>query len=522
MKDILKINKCLISVSDKSDIIKFAKNIVAKNIEIVSTGNTYKKLKQRGIKVKKVESITKFPEILDGRVKTLHPKIFGGILGDIKNPNHRRDMKRYDLNKFELVVVNFYPFEKVIKQTNNVEKCIENIDIGGPSMIRGAAKNYNSTTVVIEKEDYSQIIEQIKKYGGITSDLRKRLACKAFERTMQYDTKISMWMSKSLLEQEETNFFIAPRNPNKLRYGENPHQKASFYSTTKNKNLFFEKLNGKELSYNNLNDLKLGLKLVAEFNSPTCVIIKHAIPSSVSEAKDINSAWEKAYKADSLSAFGGVVIFNKKLDEQLARKISKIFLEVIVAPSYTKAALQILYKKSNLRVIKIKNIINLVSAFKRDISLLPGGMLVQDVDKFKVKKNKFKVVTQKHPTKKEIEDLVFAYKVVKHVRSNAIVIAKNKTTIGIGSGNTSRVDSVQFAIIKAKRAFAGKKDIIIGAVMASDAFFPFPDSIKIASKANIKAIIQPGGSISDATVVEETDKENISMVFTGKRCFSHA
>ncbi|MBV69235.1 MAG: bifunctional phosphoribosylaminoimidazolecarboxamide formyltransferase/inosine monophosphate cyclohydrolase, partial [Pelagibacterales bacterium] len=260
MKDILKINKCLISVSDKSDIIKFAKNIVAKNIEIVSTGNTYKKLKQRGIKVKKVESITKFPEILDGRVKTLHPKIFGGILGDIKNPNHRRDMKRYDLNKFELVVVNFYPFEKVIKQTNNVEKCIENIDIGGPSMIRGAAKNYNSTTVVIEKEDYSQIIEQIKKYGGITSDLRKRLACKAFERTMQYDTKISMWMSKSLLEQEETNFFIAPRNPNKLRYGENPHQKASFYSTTKNKNLFFEKLNGKELSYNNLNDLKLGLK----------------------------------------------------------------------------------------------------------------------------------------------------------------------------------------------------------------------------------------------------------------------
>ncbi len=522
MKDILKINKCLISVSDKSDIIKFAKHIVAKKIEIVSTGNTYNKIKEKGIKVKKVESITKFPEILDGRVKTLHPKIFGGILGDTQKSNHRRDMKNHALDKFELVVVNLYPFEKVTEQTNNVEKCIENIDVGGPSMIRGAAKNYNSTAIVIDKEDYKKIIEQIKKYGGITLDLRKKLAHKAFERTMQYDAKISAWMSKNLLKQEETDFLISASNPNKLRYGENPHQKASFYSTIKNKDLFFEKLNGKELSYNNLNDLKLGLKLVAEFNSPTCVIIKHAIPSSVSESKDINSAWEKAYKADSLSAFGGVIIFNKKLDEKLARKISKIFLEVIVAPSYTKAALKILSKKLNLRIVKIKNINFLISAFKKDISFLPGGMLVQDVDKFKVTKNKFKVVTQKHPTKKEIEDLVFAYKVVKHVRSNAIVIAKNKTTIGIGSGNTSRVDSVQFAIIKAKRAFAGKKNIIEGSVMASDAFFPFPDSIKIASNANIKSIIQPGGSISDHTVIEETNKENISMVFTGKRCFSHS
>ena len=521
MKNILKVNKCLISVSDKSDIVKFAKSISAKKIDIVSTGNTYKKLKQEGIKVKKVESITKFPEILEGRVKTLHPKIFGGILGDVNNVRHLKDMQNHKLEKFELVIVNLYPFEKVIEKTNNIQKCIENIDVGGPSMIRGAAKNYNSTAVVIDKNDYKEILMQIKNYGGLTLDLRKKLAYKAFYRTMQYDTKISVWMSRNILDKEYSDLLISASKPNKLRYGENPHQAASFYSTTKNKSTCFEKLNGKELSYNNLNDLKLGLKLTAEFSSPTCVIIKHAIPSSVSESKDIKSAWDKAYMADSLSAFGGVVIFNKKLDEQLARKISKVFLEVIVAPSYTEKALKILRKKINLRIIKIKNIIKLVKTFKKDITFLPGGVLVQEVDKFKVSINKLKVVTNKAPSKKEKEDLVFAYKVVKHVRSNAIVIAKNKTTVGIGSGNTSRVDSVQFAIIKAKRSFSGKRDNLLGAVMASDAFFPFSDSIKIAAKANIKAIIQPGGSISDNKVIEETDKEKISMVFTGKRCFSH-
>ncbi len=521
MKDILKINKCLISVSDKSDIIKFAKSIIKNKIEIVSTGNTYKKLIEQGIKVHKVESITKFPEILEGRVKTLHPKIFGGILGDPKKYKHLKDMKNHKLDKYELVVVNLYPFEKVIEKTRDIEKCIENIDVGGPSMIRAAAKNYNSTAIVIDKKDYNEIEKELIKYGGITIGLRKKLAYKAFERIMQYDGKISSWMSKHLLNKKEESLFISASNPQNLRYGENPHQTASFYSTIKGQNTFFQKLNGKELSYNNLNDLGLGLKLVAEFNSPTCVIIKHAIPSSVSESKNINSAWEQAFKADSLSAFGGVVIFNKVVDEKLAKKLSRIFLEVIVAPSYSKGAFNILRKKSNLRLVKINNIKNLIKNFKTEIALLPGCILEQDVDKFKITKNKVKVVTQKKPTKKEIDDLVFAFKVVKYVRSNAIVIAKNKTTIGIGSGNTSRVDSVQFAIIKAKRSFGGKKDIIKGAVMASDAFFPFSDSIKLAAKVNIKAIIQPGGSISDTEVIKETEKENISMVFTRRRCFSH-
>ena len=520
MRDILKINKCLISVSDKSNIVKFARGIVAKKIEIISTGNTFKILKDKKVKVKKVESITKFPEILGGRVKTLHPKIFGGILGDHSKPIHVKEMKKHQLEKFQLVVVNLYPFEQVIKKTNNIEKCIENIDVGGPSMIRGAAKNYNSTVIVIDTQDYNEVINQIQKYGGITLDFRKKLAYKAFEKTMEYDRNISEWMSENLLTTKKNNFYISASNANNLRYGENPHQKASFYSTIKNKSLFFEKLNGKELSYNNLNDLRLGLKLVAEFSSPTCVIIKHAIPSSVSEAKDINSAWDKAYKADSLSAFGGVVVFNKKLDEAVAKKMSKIFLEVIVAPSYSKAALNIFTKKSNLRIVQIKNIKKLVSSFKKDISLLPGGMLVQDVDKFNITKSKLKVVTRKNPSKKEIEDLVFAFKVVKYVRSNAIVIAKNKTTIGIGSGNTSRVDSVQFAIMKAKRS-CGKNNNLEGAVLASDAFFPFSDSIKFANEANIASIIQPGGSINDKKVIDETDKKKMSMVFTGKRCFSH-
>ena len=522
MKEVLKINKCLISVSDKSNLIKFAKKIYAKKIDILSTGNTYNKLKQNGIKAKKVESITKFPEILEGRVKTLHPKIFGGILGDPKKISHERDMRKHKLDKFELIIVNLYPFEKVIEQTNDIKKCIENIDVGGPSMIRGAAKNFNSTAIVIDNKDYSKIIEQINKYGGITLEYRKKLAYKAFERTMLYDTKISLWMRKNLIHEEDSNFFLSATNPNKLRYGENPHQKASFYSMTKKRDLFFEKLNGKELSYNNLNDLKLGLKLASEFKKPACIIIKHAIPSSVSESKDLSSAWKKAYEADSLSAFGGVVIFNKKLDARLAKKIDKIFLEVIVAPSFTKEALKILCKKINLRLVKIKNISKLVSTFKTDISLLPGGVLVQDVDKSKITKISIKVASKKKPSRQQIDDLLFAYKVVKYVRSNAIVIAKNKTTIGIGSGNTSRVDSVQFAIIKAKRAYSLKKgNAIKGAVMASDAFFPFSDSIKFASKANISAIIQPGGSISDKKVLEVTDKENISMVLTGKRCFSH-
>ncbi len=508
-------------MSDKTNIINFSEVLQRENIEIVSTGNTYRRLCEKGIKVKKVEAVTSFPEVLDGRVKTLHPKIFGGILGDPKKLKHKSDMQRYNLKKFDLVVVNLYPFEKIITKTNNIDTCIENIDVGGPSMIRAAAKNYSATAVIVDIKDYNEVLKEIKEYKGISLELRKKLALKAFSRTMKYDCSIRTWMEANLADVKSDDFCLQGIKITNLRYGENPHQKASIYSTTKKNGLFYEQLNGKELSYNNLNDLKLGLKLISEFNAPTCVIIKHAIPSSVAESKDINSSWQKAFSADSLSAFGGVVVFNKIVDSKLATKLNKIFLELIVAPGFTKKALLLFSKKSKLRIIKIKNIKGLLSNFKKEVSLLPESLLVQDIDNAKITKKKLKVVTLKKPRNKEIEDLIFAYKVVKYVRSNAIVIAKNKTTIGIGSGNTSRVDSVQFALIKARRAFNEKKDILKGAVLASDAFFPFPDSIKLASKANISSIIQPGGSLNDDKVIAETDKEKISMVFTGKRCFSH-
>ncbi len=430
-------------------------------------------------------------------------------------------MKRLSLKKFDLVVVNLYPFEKIITKTKNMDLCIENIDVGGPSMIRAAAKNYSSTAIIVDIKDYSKVLKELEQYQGISLKLRKLLALKAFARTMKYDARITEWMEKNLVDYQNDDFFLQAKKVTNLRYGENPHQKASLYSLKESDNLFYEQLNGKELSYNNLNDLKLGLKLSSEFSAPSCVIIKHAIPSSVAESKNISTAWVKAFNADSLSAFGGVVIFNNMVDEKLAVKLNKIFLELIVAPGFTKKALAVFANKPNLRIIKIKNIKKLLNNFKKEITLLPESILVQDTDKAKITEKNIKIVSKKRPSKKEIQDLLFAYKVVKYVRSNAIVIAKDKTTIGIGSGNTSRVDSVQFAITKAKRALKGKEDSLKGSVLASDAFFPFADSIKLASKVNIASIIQPGGSISDHKVIKETDKEDISMVLTGKRCFSH-
>ncbi len=522
MKNILKIKKCLISVSDKTNILELADKLSQLKVQIISTGNTYKTIEKNIALVKKVDSITDFPEILDGRVKTLHPKIFGGILADVKKNQHIKDMKRHGIEKIELVVVNLYPFEQVIKQTSNVLKCIENIDIGGPSMIRAAAKNYMSTAVVVDISDYKKLIEEIKNYGGISLDLRKKLAQKAFHRTMLYDMNISKWMNKSLVKSSEDSLSLHAQKVTDLRYGENPHQKAALYSIQEKRNLFYEKISGKEISFNNLNDLKIGLKLIAEFNKPTCVIIKHAIPSSVAESKNISLAWERAFNADSLSAFGGVVVLNKIVDDKLALKLKGVFLELVAAPGFTKGAISILIKKNNLRILKIKNINKIINNEKRDIVLLPDSILVQDTDNTKINEKNLKKVTKKKATKAQIDDLLFAYKIVKYVRSNAIVVASRKTTLGIGSGNTSRVDSVQFAIYKAKRnnKESNKKNLK-GAVMASDAFFPFPDSIKIASQEGVAAIIQPGGSINDDKVIKEANNKNIAMVFTGKRCFSH-
>jgi phosphoribosylaminoimidazolecarboxamide formyltransferase / IMP cyclohydrolase len=523
MKELLNIKRSLISVSNKKNIVNLASTLTKAGIEIISTGNTYNTLVKSKVNAKKIETITKFPEILNGRVKTLHPNIFGGILADLTNQNHADQIKKFNILKIQLLIVNLYPFEETIKKTNSIDKCIENIDVGGPSLIRAAAKNYLSTAVVVDVQDYKIILKDIKNFNGITLELRKELAVKAFKRTMEYDTEIFKWYEKKLGSKNNKSFFLSGSKINSLRYGENPHQKAEIYTNNLNhQGNFYKQLHGKELSFNNLNDLNTALSLLSEFKEPTTVIIKHAIPCGVAESKNIFLAWKKAFLVDSLSAFGGVVALNRKVEKKLALDLSKIFLEVIVAKDFSKEALEIFKTKPNLRIITVKSLSMFKTSKPKQVITIANTFLVQDRDHSSINKRNTKIVSEKKPTKREMDDLIFANKVVKHVRSNAIVIAKNKTTIGIGSGNTSRVDSVKFAIEKSKRVQLIKATkILSGSVMASDAFFPFTDSIKLAKKSGIKSIIQPGGSIKDKNVIEEANKSDISMVFTNKRCFSH-
>ena len=525
MNKILKIKRCLISVSNKKNIVSFSKELIKLGVDIISTGNTFKTLKDRKIKVNKVENITKFPEILDGRVKTLHPNIFGGILADTNKEKHTSQMIKHRIKKVDLVVVNLYPFEQVIKKNSSLENSIENIDIGGPSMVRAAAKNFISTVAVIDVEDYDRVILELKDKGGVSLELRKYLAVKAFEKILEYDYHIFKWFNENFSKEINKKFMLLGNIKQKLRYGENPHQKAEVYINSElQKETFYKKMSGKELSYNNLNDMKAAFNLIVEFKKPTSVIIKHSIPCGVSESNNIITAWDQSFKADSLSAFGGVIAFNRIVDEKLAKKISKVFLEVIAAVGFTENAFKILSKKPNLRIIEV-NLIRFLNNDSRNISVFPDSFMVQDFDKMRVTKNNLDTVSKKVPSDKQLEELLFAYKVVKHVKSNAIVISKNKTTIGIGSGNTSRIDSVNFAILKSSRG-NNKKLIpdtknLKGCVLASDAFFPFTDSIDLIKGVGIKSIIQPGGSINDKKVINAVDKANMSMIFTKKRCFSH-
>ena len=522
MSNVLRIKRSLISVSDKGKIVPFAKDLAKEDIEIISTGNTFKELKKNKINVKKIKEVTSFPEILSGRVKTLHPKIFGGILANKLNQSHTRQLKQHSILEIQLVVVNLYPFKETIKISNNINKCIENIDIGGPSLIRAAAKNFLSTAIITDKDDYKKVINEIKKLGGISIELRKFLAIKAFKKTMHYDNAIFNWFSNKITKNKEEYLLLEGEKIDDLRYGENPHQAASIFSFNNNKERFFKQLNGKVLSFNNLNDLRAGLSLLAEFKNPTAVIIKHAIPCGVAETNNIYNSWVKACQADELSAFGGVVALNGNVDKKLAMKLSSIFLEVIAAKAFSKEALEVLNKKKNLRVIKILGLKKFKKEKPQSIITMPDIFLVQNRDTSNITKKNIKVVSKKKPTSRELDDLIFANKVVKHVRSNAIVLAKNKITLGIGSGNTSRVDSVNFAIQKSKRANSkNKKNFLSGSVMASDAFFPFPDSIRLAYKAGVKSIIQPGGSLKDDLVIKEVDVKKLSMVFSFKRSFSH-
>lgn len=512
-----------ISVSDKTDIVKLGKGLKSLGFDIVSTGGTAEALKKGGVKVIGVDELTGFPKMLDGRVKSLHPAVFAGILADRSKPSHMKDLKTFKIRPIDVVVCNLYPFEQVTSKPRFThEEAIENIDIGGPCMVRAAAKNNKDVAVIVDPADYDGVIAELrKKKGKLTAQTKEALAFKAFSHTRRYDTLISMYFrgrapkGAPLLLPKELNIFV--EKVQDLRYGENPHQKAAFY---RDKSLGgvgitnAKQLQGKELSYNNILDLDSAWKLINYFSEPAAAVIKHTNPCGVGTATDILSAFKKAYEGDPLSAFGGIIALNRELDAATAKEMQSIFIEAIIAPSFSKAALNLLKKKENLRIMEMgKDSLGHLPE-ELDIKRVTGGLLVEEEDTLKVSQSDLRVVTKKQPSLLEIRDLLFAWGVVKHVKSNAIVVAKNGRTIGVGAGQMSRVDSTEIAI---KKAGARVK----GAVLASDAYFPFRDSVELAAKAGISAIIQPGGSIRDEESIRAANEHGIAMVFTGKRHFKH-
>ncbi len=513
------IKKVLISVSDKSNIEDLAKFLNNQNMEIFSTGGTAKKLIEQGIPVKDISVLTGFPEILDGRVKTLHPKVHGGLLAKLDDKTHRQEMSDNGIESIDLIIVNLYPFVETLAKGASKEEIIENIDIGGPSMLRSAAKNYHFTTIVTDPNDYSILIEEIKNNAGATSlEFRFNMAKKAFNMTANYDAAISNWFNSldNTVNDLPENYVLSGTLKQNLRYGENPHQNAAFYTYGSKCGIAAStQLQGKELSYNNINDADSALQIVMDFIEPTAVVVKHANPCGAAFANTIEEAYDKALACDPVSAFGGILAFNRPVTIALAEKISPLFAEAIIAPSVEPQALEILAKKKNLRILicdmtQVKNNSLMVKS-------VLGGFLVQDIDKKVITKDDTKLVSKRVPNEQELNDLVFAFKICKHVKSNAIVIVKNSATIGIGAGQMSRVDSVKIALMKANSINAN----LNGAVLASDAFFPFPDSVTIAANAGIKALIQTSGSIRDNEVIQEADKLEVSLLHTDIRHFKH-
>lgn len=515
----MKKKRTLVSVYNKTGIVELVKRLTEDfNYEVISTGNTYNILKEAGIETTNIEKITGFPEILDGRIKTLHPKIHGGILADKKNTEHLNTLKQHDIKPLDLVVVNLYPFmEAASTKDCPVEHLIKHIDIGGPTLLRSAAKNYDYVTVICSPDDYNKLLDVMEKNKGKTTiELRQQLALKAFEHTSTYDSIIHQTLTNKFKPTESHDLFkLELYKVHNLRYGENPHQSASLYSYSKlSKNeLPFEVLHGKELSYNNLVDITSALKILNEFNDiPTACIIKHNNPCGVATGKTGLEAYNKALNADPMSSFGGIVGINKPIDANIAELLSTIFLEVIISPHFTKEALSILTTKKNLRLIQVPLDTNITTDYV--LKQVIGGILIQDTDTTVVTKEGFKAVTQKQPSEAELDDLLFAWKIAKHVSSNAIVVAKNGQTLGIGCGQTSRIGAMEIAL---KQACDEAKD----AVIASDGFFPSIDNIHAAAQSRISAIIQPGGSIKDKDVIAAADKLGLSMIFTGVRHFKH-
>ncbi|HZJ58519.1 MAG TPA: bifunctional phosphoribosylaminoimidazolecarboxamide formyltransferase/IMP cyclohydrolase [Clostridia bacterium] len=516
----MKKKRAVISVSDKTGIVEFAERLNDMGIEIISTGGTSKALGEAGIPVTNISDVTGFPECLDGRVKTLHPNIHAGILAVRDNPHHMDQLGNLGINTIDFVVINLYPFkETILKEGIELKDAIENIDIGGPTLLRAAAKNYQDVAVIVDPKDYALIIAELEEKNHISSKTRFRLAGKVFEHTAHYDSLIAKYLGEQIGEEKFPNLLtLTFEKAQSMRYGENPHQGAVFYKEIGKRPgslINAVQLHGKELSYNNINDTNGALELLKEFEVPTVVAVKHANPCGVGSGEGIFEAYDKAYRADPVSIFGGIVVANDRVDEKTAEAINKIFVEIVVAPSYTVKALEILKQKKNIRILELKDIRAGVPEGTYDMKKVYGGLLVQEANtRLLPDLSDIEIVTKKSPSAKEMEDLIFAWKLVKHTKSNGIAIAKDSQSLGIGPGQVNRIWAVNQAI---ERSGTDVK----GAVLASDAFFPFPDCVEAAAAAGITAIIQPGGSIRDQDSIDECDKHGIAMVFTGMRHFKH-
>ena len=514
--------KALISVSDKTGIVEFAKELEALGIEIISTGGTYKKLKEEGVKAIEISELTGFPECLDGRVKTLHPKVHAGILAMRANPDHMKQIADLGVDTIDFVVVNLYPFKATIMKENvSRAECVENIDIGGPTMLRSAAKNYQDVSVITDPADYSIVLNELKENGQVSLDTKFYLMQKVFEHTANYDSMIFNYIKNQRNDNSyPEKLTLTFEKVQEMRYGENPHQTGALYKETGKcigSLVTAKQLNGKELSFNNINDTNGALELLKEFEEPTIVACKHGNPCGVGSSDTIEEAWKKAYSADNMSIFGGIVVSNRELTAEIAKEMSEMFLEVIVAPSYTEEALEILKKKKNVRVLLLPEISVKQPENSYDIKKINGGMIVQTIDSKLY--DDYEVVTNRKPTDKELEDMLFAWKVVKYVKSNGITVAKNKQTVGIGPGQVNRIWA-------SKQCFEHAEELIgegatQGAVLASDAFFPFDDNVEAAHKAGITAIIQPGGALKDQLSIDKCNEYGITMIFTHMRHFRH-
>ncbi|MFH1101301.1 MAG: bifunctional phosphoribosylaminoimidazolecarboxamide formyltransferase/IMP cyclohydrolase [Methanobacteriota archaeon] len=516
----MKLKRALISVSDKTGVVDVARTLSKQGIEIISTGGTASVLRKAKISFIEISTLTGFPEMLDGRVKTLHPKVHAGILAQRKKKTHMTTLKKHEIQLIDIVVCNLYPFEHTIAQPRvTLEDAVENIDIGGPTLIRAAAKNYPDVIVLTNPQQYPCFIKVIQSKKDIPLTQRKQLALEAFTHTAQYDALITHYFRRQWTdEQLPKDNTITMRKNQDLRYGENPHQQAAFYQalppTTEPCITTAQQLHGKELSYNNILDSDCAIECIKEFTTPTCVIIKHATPCGIASVPTLLQAWKNAYATDIYSPFGGIVAFNREVPKEVARELAPYFLEVIIAPKYTKEALSVFKEKKNLRLLRLPGLDKPVSRTGVEFRSVVGGFLSQERDVWFTNPKTWKIVTKKKPSKEDLDFMLFAVKCVKHVKSNSVLFVKGTQTVAIGGGQTSRVDATWIATHKGK-------ENIQGSIMASDAFFPFRDTVDVAAEAGVKAVIQPGGSIRDDEVIQAADEHGVIMVFSGQRYFRH-